>query len=337
MSRADAARRGIAAAALAAGLLLTPACSRKPESKPEDAPLARVGKVSITESDFEREIQRRREAGRPIESADAILNEMIRRQAMLQRAESSDVMTDPAAQRERENQLLAQWRDRTIAQEKDRVSVSDEELRRFYERHQDKLGTPAMTRLAILFRRLSPHDPQEQQDAVRADLEAGREAYLKDPKAATQEGRLQGFGTVAAQYSEDTISRYRGGDVGWIQEGDADGRLPPEVIELGNRLNPGQVSEVTAIGEGLYVVMKCDQRAARAATFEDVAPTLRRRAIREKQDELERKFMDNLLAAASVQINTEKAARLRVPDSTAENRLPALVPVDALAPKRGAP
>jgi len=299
---------------MAVGLLFTGCGSRDAvPPEPPEPPLAAVDGVSITEADFAFEVQRRQASGRPLGEPQAILDDLIQRQAMLQQAERSDIMQDPAVRRELENKQLGQWLDRSLQVERDRVRVSDAELRAEYDARPEAFTRPEMARLAMLYRRVNRRDAEAAQAALRADLESGRALFLADSSAATQAGQLTGFGTVAARFSEDAVSRYRGGDLGWQDRGSSGGRLPDAVADAGFALDVGAVSEVIADGDGLYVIMKSDARPARVTPYEEVAPTLRRRLIRLRQDAVERAFVSNLMASAKIEINQEKVARLALP------------------------
>ena len=307
--------RWLQVACCTAGLLgAVVSCSRK-APEPAAAPdwLARVDGEAITEADVQFEILRRTEANRPLGEVSAILQDLIQRKAMLHAAAKSDVLKDPVVRRELENKQLGQWLDRSLQVARDQVSVSDEELRAHYDANVASFTRPEMFRLAILYRQVNPRDPADAEAALRAELEKGRAAYLADPAQATQQGRSIGFGTVAAAYSEDALSRYRGGDLGWIAADQKNERYPADIIQAGRALAVGAVSEVLAAGSGLYVVLKVDQRPAQTTPFEDVAPTLRRKLIRAKQEVVEQSFVSNVLAGAQIEVDQEKAARLTLP------------------------
>lgn len=318
--------------AAAAGLLLAAGCARQQAPAPnEPEPLAKVGKAAITEQDFTFEVERRKSTGRPVGTPREVLQSLIERQAMLQKAEDSEGMRDPKVVRELENRRLGQWLDLTLQAERDAVRVSDEELRAYYEANSADFTRPAMVRLAILCRKANARDPGDTVAALKGELEKARAAYLAGREAVTQDGRIPGFGTVAAENSEDTVSRYRGGDIGWLASPDSGGHYPEAVLRAGFDLEVGAVSDVIPAGDGLYVVMKADARPAQATPYEQAAPGLRRRLIRLKQEAVERSFMSNVLAEAQIVINEEKAARLSVPQE-ASPVPPALVPAADFAP-----
>lgn len=324
--------RWVWCAALLAGLAGS-GCGKKLPPAAEPGPLAQVGDVAITEEDFAFEVRRRQETGRPLGDSQAILKDLIERQAMLQKAERSEIMQDPAIRRELENKQLGQWLDRSLQVERDAVRVTDEDLRAHYDAHPEAYTRPAMSRLAMMYRRMNLRDSEEDRAAVREELEQGRTAFLADPAAATQNGQMPGFGAVAARFSEDPGSRYRGGDLGWIEESGEDRRQPAAVIEAGLALAVGAVSDVIPAGDGLYVVMKSDRRPVRVTPFDEVAPALRRQLIRLRQEEVERGFMDKLMAETKISINADKAARLTVP-SAAVPAPPELRSIQDLAPQR---
>lgn len=325
--------QGASVGVLLAVLMINVGCGKKESAPEQPKPLALVDGVAITEEDYAFEVERRKEAGRPLESPEAILQSLIERQVMLETAAHSEIMQDPAIRRELENKQLGQWLDRSLQVERDSVRVSDEEMEAYYKERLDTFTRPAMARLAILVRRVNARDGEDEETALRNALEKGKAAFMADPAAATQNGRLTGFGTVAAEYSEDTTSRYRGGDLGWMAESDVESRYPAAVIQAGLALEVGAISEVISAEDGLYVVMKTDERPAQLTPYEEVAPTLRRQLIRLKQEEVDRTFRTRLLAGANIEINQERADRLTLPTEVPPDP-PALSPLQKFAPHR---
>jgi peptidyl-prolyl cis-trans isomerase C len=326
MSPRHPALRAFGLACLAAVLA---GCGKKdvpvvPAAPAPPPPLARVNDRAITEADFQAEVARRLEGNRPMSDAATVLREMVEREVMLQEARRSEWIRDAGVQRELENQILVKWLDRTLQIEKDGVTVSDEDLRKIYQERIAEFTKPPLVRLAILYREATPLSSTGTVAALRAELEKGRALYLADPAAARHGGRMSGFGSVAADHSEEAISRYRGGDLGWVDPTRADDRLPREVLDAGLALDIGKPSEVLVTDKGLYVVMKSDARPAQVTPFEEVVAGLRRRALRERQEQVQRDFMARLLAAQRIEIQADQAARLQIPASSgpAQDRLP---------------
>lgn len=288
-------------------------CGRREPIELAPEPLARVGNAVITEADFEYELQRRMATGRPLGDAQTVLGELIEREAMLQEAVRDPRLQEPDVRRERENQLLAQWFDRTLQEEKRNVTVTDDELRAAYHAHPEAHASPALMRLAILYREVPSSSENEALKTLSDALRSARQTYLDDPAAMTRNGRIPGFGAIAAEASEDTASRYRGGDLGWLDSTRGDYRWPSVVMETGFALPIGGVSDVVNTEEGLYVVMKQDERQARVTPFEEATLTLRRRLLLAKQEATEACFKSNVLSRTTIVVNRERAMNLRIP------------------------
>lgn len=326
----------IMAGLISAGLLV--ACGKKESATTQvvEKPLASVNGVAITEEDFAFEVQRRIESRRPVGDVESIVQDLIQRQMMLQQAESSGVLNDPVARRELENKMLTTWLDQSLKKEKDAVSVTDEELRRAYEENIGEFTKPALVRLAILFRKISPGESDESIAALKSELEKGLAKFNADRAAASQNGRMKGFGSIAADFSEDAISRYRGGDVGWLPLDGSPSRLPSDVFNVGVGLETGEISDLIQAGDGLYVVMKSDQRNPEVTSFEEALPALRRRLISEKQANVEEEFMNRLKAASRVEVDQSKLSALKLPSSTGTEiagQIPGMIPVSDMKPR----
>lgn len=326
-------RASLTALVLVLLLAVSSGCGRREEAPPAPVPLARVGGAVISAEDVAAEARRLRAAGQPAGDAQAVLQALILREAMLQEASTSTWANAQEARRERENLLLAQWLEHTLQAEKERVALADDDLRHVYEANAAEFTRPAMARLAILHRKPSALGADSSAEALTAALRQARQKYLDDPSQATRSDRIPGFGAIAAEASEHATSRYRGGDLGWLEAGRDAHSLPAEVVEAGFALPVGGVSDVLATETGLYVVMKQDQRESRIAPFEEVAATLRRRLLGARRDAVESTFKSNVLARADIQIDMSQASALTLPQTTARIPAPpALVPVARLAP-----
>ena len=277
--------------------------------------LAEVGGRGITRADFEREAARRRASRDPVGSVKELLDQMIEREAMLVKAEASGIAQSDAFRRETEGRLLSQWVASTLAKERDGVTVTEDELQRAYEaRRESAFTSAALTRLAILYRKVSGGNRDQAVEAVEKNLREGVAMFEKDRQAATNQGRLPGFGKMAADYSEDTVTRYRGGDLGWLNLDHGEHpRVPGAVLAVGAKLEQGAVSQPIRAGDGVYVVMKDGERAAKQMPFREAVPLLRRRLLREKQRAAEERFKAEVLGAVPVKVHADAAEGLSLP------------------------
>jgi len=286
-------------------LVVFSGCSRSSKSvEPVSSSpvLASVAGRAITQADFDQEVARRRTSLAPVEP-EAVLQHLIEREAMLIKAEKAGIADSPEFRQETENRLIAQWLSGAFNKEREALSVSDQELEAAFEARKESLFRQgAQNRYAILYRK------GRNVEELKAALAEAVAAFLKDRDGATQKGRLAGFGTVSANHSEDTISRYRGGDLGWFDaEKPEFSRIPSEVLKAGAAQPEGGISDPLVAGDGVYVIMKCGAREPQQIAFKEAAPALRRKLLSEKRSALEASFKTGLLAGIPVERKAKPA------------------------------
>lgn len=303
-----------------AWLVVVAGCSRPSTPAPESdkSPvLATVGGRAITQADFDDYLARRLDHPIPLDP-QTVLRELVEREAMLIKAEKSGVGDTADFRRESENRLISAWLAGTLNREREAARVTDDELKAAYEqRKNDVFRQGAQNRYAILYRKGA------NADELKTILAEAVSEFAADREKRTQKGRLTGFGTMAADRSEDTVSRYRGGDVGWFDaENPESARVPQEVLAAGAKLAPGQISQPMAAGDGVYVIMKSDVRDAKQIAFQEAAPALRRKIMTEKRAAIEAAFKTGLVA--NVRVEFKEAPLIHPKPPAKPSELPAL-------------
>ncbi|HXF95440.1 MAG TPA: peptidyl-prolyl cis-trans isomerase [Gemmatimonadales bacterium] len=110
------------------------------------------------------------------------------------------------------------------------VTVTEDELRRYLEDHEDDFRRPAVAYLSYvaLDRRLNAADSA----AAQARAREVRAEAARSPEA---------FERLAREVSADSASGARGGDLGWFKRDDP--RFAPQFLAAVRGLRPGQVSQ----------------------------------------------------------------------------------------------
>lgn len=271
-------------------------CTRK---EPEEV-LARVGDAVISVADFERQLQTRRGAGLLKVDAEELLKEMVEREVLVQKALLEGLRDDPDVKELMRDVLISKYRERHLDGLLEKAAeVSPEEVRKAYEQEKEKLMRPERVRLALL--RLSAADAAEQEaqgQRLRAAVEkAGQESASV----------LEGFGPLSVEYSEDQESRYRGGEIGWVEQERYPQRLGREVIDAGFALKePGQISDVIPVAGGVFVVRLLERQSASAMSLEQAGSVLKQRLIQQKQEEIRAEFQEALRRGLTVEVNSER-------------------------------
>ncbi len=121
---------------------------------------------------------------------------------------------------------------------KPEISISPEEVRRFYETHLDSIPPkPDMVRIAHILIRIKP-SPEVVSQAKRKALAI----YKKLKKGAS-------FEEVASKYSDDLQSAPAGGDIGIVKKSD----LPDNIRKVVSPLEPGEFCQPVEGEYGFHI------------------------------------------------------------------------------------
>jgi parvulin-like peptidyl-prolyl isomerase len=131
-----------------------------------------------------------------------------------------------------------------------------------------------------------------------------------------------GFGQLAIDYSEDQASRYRGGDLGWIDAASIPPRLPKTVVQTGLDLPQGQLSEIIETEKGFYLVMKTDSRGQTTTPMAKVESSLKQSLLGKKRRALEEAFRQEIARIVGVQMNHAALAAVELPREESPKREP---------------
>jgi peptidyl-prolyl cis-trans isomerase C len=292
-----------------------PTTTGAPATK-EDA-LATVGSQTITEKDLIQEAEWRKANHQAVPAAPELLKEMADRLALVEKAKQSGIADDPETQRRVQSVIIARLREKQLDAELAKVAVSDEELKAAYDSRSAEFARKGLDRFAILFQAADAKASEARKAEAKKRLEDALVLADAAPAAGGRGPAAGGFGQVAAQHSEDQVTRYRGGDVGWLESDAKETRLPANVLEAGRALEKGKRSGVLEATDGFYVIMKTDARPGGARSLEEVADNLRPQLLREKRRALEEQFLADALTSSKASIDADAAAKVTLPVSPA--------------------
>jgi peptidyl-prolyl cis-trans isomerase C len=297
---------------LPAALLLS-ACDTETSSVASGGTaLAKVGESVITESDLRKEVQWRRENGQEVPSAEALLQEMVDRQAMVEQAKRSGIADEPGAKRLMETLLIARLREQKLDAELAKAEVSEEELATAYEARIEEFTRKGLDRFAILFQEAHDKMSETRRAESRARLEEAISLIDATPASGGRGPAASGFGQVAIDYSDEQTSRYRGGDIGWLEEDLSESRWPISVLEAGRALEKGKRSGIIDSSDGFYVVMKTDVRPGGRLPLEEVSGGLRQQLLTEKRIEIEKRFVADALKLSKATIDRVAVGKVKL-------------------------
>lgn len=282
-----------------------------------ESALATVGSQVITEKDLIQEAEWRKANRQAVPAAPELLKEMANRLALVEKAKQSGITDDPETQRRVQSVIIARLREKQLDAELAKVAVSDEELKAAYDSRSAEFARKGLDRFAILFQAADAKASDARKAEAKKQLEDAIALSDAAPAAGGRGPAAGGFGQVAAQHSEDQVTRYRGGDLGWIESDTKETRLPANVLDAGRALERGKRSGVLEATDGFYVIMKTDARAGGARPLEEVADNLRQQLLRDKRRALEEQFLADALTSSKASIDANAAAKVTLPTTPA--------------------
>lgn len=294
------------------GVLLTLGVQRAHLPPPEPAPapatgaevLATVDGRPITVADYLAELQRRggSVAYPAPEHQRALLDEMVGEVVMSAAARRAGYDRDPDVLQRFERLLAETYRRERVDPELAAVQVDDAEVRAFYDQHLARFTDPEAAQVAMIVFAVAA-------DADAADRQAAAERAARVRAAAEQQAPAADFGPLAADYSDDQSSRYRGGDVGWVVRGDAHTRWEPAVLDAMFALGePGALSPVISGEHGLYLIRLLARRPAAPRPLAQVAPGIAQRLLAERRAARAQALQDEAAAGVAIVVDEARLA-----------------------------
>ena len=187
-----------------------------------------------------------------------------------------------------------------LTQFKEKMIAKPEQLKQFYQKHQQRWMIPEQVKLQYL--RLSSEnflknhkvDAQQIKDyyennkqqfsipaqwqvahilikvAVDADETTVAQAKARADKVYQSLQQGANFSNVAKKYSDDPLTRNQGGILGWVQQGMLDSILQQTVVNL----KPGQISKPVRSKYGYGVIKLIAVKAAKVKPLNEVHKTI---------------------------------------------------------------
>lgn len=275
-------------------VLLLAGCGKR-ESPPEANVLAQGEGWSVRADDFRHWWATRPGPADSPQARTEALDRLVERATLAAAARKAGLERDPETAAQIESLLIARLQEVQLAPQLAAVKVTDEEVRARYDAQTASTFTqPEAVRVALLWFNTRGQQPlvdryRPRLEQIRAEVIAGGDQF---PVAA-------GFGPTAVGNTEHRPSRLIGGDLGWLELGSVSDPWRQAVLELAAPLkNPGDLSEIVAGKDGLFLVRLIERRAAVVKPFEAVSAEIRKSLAEERRQLLEEEFTRGILSQA---------------------------------------
>lgn len=254
-------------------------CGSKPSA--ENKILATVGNKFITLNDFKHKIAKLPSyyKGMADKNKKTLFDDMIVESLLLEDAVRKGVDRDKEVQ-----EIVKEAKKKVViakfvkTEVDDKIKVSEEEMRKYYEEHKDDFKKPEMWRASHIL--------------------VASEGEAKDILAQLSAGK--NFQVLAKDKSIDATAA-RGGDVGYFRKG----QVVPEFENTCFGLKVGETSQIVRTQFGYHIIKLTDKKPESIQSFEEARPMLENDLKAKKRNEV----FDKLI------IDLKNKYRVRVEDS----------------------
>jgi parvulin-like peptidyl-prolyl isomerase len=170
----------------------------------------------------------------------------------------------------------------------DVADVSNVELQKFYDENELRLTLPPQVRVRHILLKWKPMGTQDDRGRIRNQMQP-----ILDRARAGED-----FAVLAREFSEDSSTRGNGGDTGMF----GPGTMVPEFEQVAFSLEVGEISDPVDTVFGVHILRLEEREEGRLLPFDEVREQLREYVREQKMDAAVRTKIDDLLAAADVEV-----------------------------------
>lgn len=257
-----------------------PATAATPQAAPASKPVALINGEVITQEKLDRLWNRlgtqMRDQYMKAGGKMAYLENYLRKRLMIQEAIKTGFDKRPEIQFELEAAKEAAMFDRYVRDVVSAQIISEEQMRRYYEEHQDNFVIPEKAKVRHIVVSTAGVSGRSREMAMERVQQIAGELRGKtvlppgtDPEAAARI-RLSHFAEAARKYSEDGVAQ-NGGDLGWVEKG----ALDPKFEEAAFGMRPGVISGMIETPFGFHLILVEDRKPAGFEEFSDVKESIR--------------------------------------------------------------
>lgn len=285
---------------LVLGLVLLTGC---PGPRPPSEQLAQVGSVVLTPEELTAELSRRQKLSRAPVSPSSVVDDWVRHQLLLARARALGLDHDSELQRRWERLLAARVEEELEKQYRQLPSPQPDEIQAHYETHRDEYAVPEQIRVAHLVLKVPPGASSEQRAVLRRQAEQLRSSVGGLPAADLT------WGDLARQFSEDRVTRFTGGDCGWLDR-KAVASLGTEAVQsaIWALQTLGEVSPIVETEHQLQLFRLVARKPSAPRPLEEVRDQILHRLQRQRHAEVAAGFDRSLRAGVEVRIHSSAVA-----------------------------
>ncbi len=254
-------------------------CGRGGSSADASRVIAEVNGEKISDSNFQSYLQYKRIPNSDAKAADAALADYLQREGLAQVILSQKVLDSQRIETEvnefRKQMLISRYFEQYLKEH-----VTEEAVRNFYASNAERFQSKK-AHVAHVLIRTNPKMTEQEREVL---LTKAQEVYSK---AMSNEA----FEKLAQQYSDDSLSAKKGGDLGWITQESID----PAFVKAAFALKSGEVSAPVTTAFGFHVIKVLEEAQVVKKPYESVKGDIRFE-LRQQAKAAEQKRLESLVS-----------------------------------------
>ena len=175
------------------------------------------------------------------------------------------------------------------------LTVTDQEVRTFYNENPDTFNKPERVHLRHILIKSDPTAEKSKVDAAKKKIYDIRDKIRK---------KEAGFAELAKKFSEDKASAEVGGEI--KSEIHRNSPLPKPFLDAAFSLGKDQVSEVVKSVMGFHLIQLIEKKPAEKTPFNEIKESLKFRLLEQKSNIEMKKYVDSLVEKSDIQIKLDK-------------------------------
>jgi len=169
-----------------------------------------------------------------------------------------------------------------------KLEVTDEDIKKAYETGIKMYTDPEQVHALHILIKVAENAPQAEVDAA---MKKAEEALKKVQKG-------EDFAAVAKQYSDDTATKEKGGDLGFFRKG----VMVPKFEEVAFSLKPGQITQKPVrTAFGFHVIKVLEHKPEHVKPLEEVKDQIAESLKNRNMFKARRELVDRLRAEAKIE------------------------------------
>jgi peptidyl-prolyl cis-trans isomerase C len=170
-------------------------------------------------------------------------------------------------------------------------SVTETEIKSFYDQNPDKFIVPGPARISHILIKVEKDASETRKTEARKKIEVIRDKLKKG----------EDFAMLADNYSEDRSSR--GGDIGYIKIGQTVKNFEKAAFAL----EQGEISDIVETEYGYHLIKVLEKRPETVFLYENVKDDIENYLKQEKAQKLEKAYVQELLKTSKIEIYEDPA------------------------------